>query len=231
MVSGRRRFSQTATKDIILDSAKKSPLVCTTILAKSKTEFLRTAMKAARLCEIAELRIDHLKEPNDSLIKEIIAESPLPLIVTNRSQRDGGLFPKSKESLRISLIESTLELSPAFVDIELELPDENRSKLIQLAEKNNVGVICSHHDFVSTPSSSQILELAKQISETGADMTKLVLMPSNASESLRILEAANIMGKGKNLFAAFGMGESGQITRLASLLFGSCLVYCSLRIR
>ena len=36
------------------------------------------------------------------------------------------------------------------------------------------------------------------------------------------------MGKGKNLFTVFGMGENGRITRLATLLFGSCLVYCSL---
>ena len=221
MSKGLRRFSSTASKEIILESAKKSPLICTTILAKNKQEFLRTATKAARLCDIAELRIDYLKEPTAPLIKEIIAESPLPLIVTNRSQRDGGLFPKSKESLRISLIKSSLEFSPAIVDIELELPNAVRSELIQLAKKNNVGVICSYHDFASTPSIPSVLELAKQISRTEADITKLVFMPSNYNDASRILKAANVMAKGRNLFTVFGMGEKGQITRLATLLFGS----------
>jgi 3-dehydroquinate dehydratase I len=225
---GRRRFSSAATKEIILESAKKRPLVCATILAKNKRAFLRTAMNAARLCDIAELRIDYLKEPTASLIKKIIAESPLPLIVTNRSLRDGGLFPKSKESLRISLIKSSLEFSPAMVDIELELPGDVRSELIQLAKKNNVGVICSHHDFASTPSIPRVLKLSKQISRTGADITKLVFMPSNHDDASRILKAANVMAKRRNLFTVFGMGDYGQITRLATLLFGSCLVYCTL---
>jgi 3-dehydroquinate dehydratase I len=225
---GRHRFSSTATKETILNYAKKSPLVCTTILAKSKKEFLKTAISAARLCDIAELRVDYLKEPNTQLIDEIISESPLPLIVTNRSYRDGGLFSKSEESLRVSLIEASLDCSPAFVDIELGLPDEERSKLIRQARRNNVGVICSYHDFVSTPSVTRIVSLGKQISETGADITKLAFMSSDSKDASRILEAANMMSKEENLFALFGMGESGRITRLAGLLFGSCLVYCSL---
>jgi len=114
------------------------------------------------------------------------------------------------------------------VDIELELPDKNRWKLIRLAKKKKVGVICSHHDFDSTPSVRQILEMAERISGSGADIAKLVFMPSSNRETSRILDAANVLGDGNKMFTVFGMGVKGQITRLASLIFGSCLIYCSL---
>ncbi|MHB2037147.1 MAG: type I 3-dehydroquinate dehydratase [Nitrososphaerales archaeon] len=227
--SVRRRFSPTATSRTIIESARRFPLVCTTVLAKNKAEFLKTTSKAASLgCDIAELRIDHLNQPDALLIKEIINSSPLPLIITNRSERDGGMFPVSKESLRLSLLEASLDVFPAFVDIELELPKQNRSALIKLARKRNVGVICSHHDFDSTPSTRQILKLAEKIQDTGADIAKLVFMPHHNSDSARILEASKVLGDEKRLFTVFGMGINGQMTRLANLIVGGCLIYCSL---
>jgi len=190
---------------------------------------LKTARKAVSFgCDIAELRIDHLNVPNALLIEEIINSSPLPLIITNRSERDGGTFPLSKEFLRLSLLEASLDFFPAFVDIELELPKTNRSALIELARKRNVVVICSHHDFDSTPSTRQILKLAEKINDTGADIAKLVFMPRQNRDSARILEASKILGDEKRLFTVFGMGINGQITRLANLIAGGCLIYCSL---
>jgi 3-dehydroquinate dehydratase-1 len=207
---------------------RKSPLVCATIFAKTKAEFLKTAAKSAEVgCDIAELRVDHLKEKETSLITEIIRDSPLPLIVTNRSERDGGLFPASDESTRQYLIESVLAYSPAFIDIEFDLPDEKRSKLIGAAKKKKVGIICSHHDFNSTPSITRILRLAGHISETRCDITKLAFMPSNERDASKILEAASVLGGGRKMFTTFGMGVHGKMTRLSTLLLGSCLIYCS----
>ena len=226
--SVRGRFSPTANSRTIIESAKKSPLLCATVLAKNKAEFMKTANRAASLgCDIAELRIDHLNQPNALSIKEIINSSPVPLIITNRSEHEGGMFPVSKESLRLSLLEASLDMFPAFVDIELELPKRNRSALIELARKRNVGVICSHHDFGSTPSTRQILKLAEEIEDTGADIAKLVFMPHHNSDSARILEASKILGDEKRLFTVFGMGANGQVTRLANLIVGGRLIYCS----
>jgi 3-dehydroquinate dehydratase I len=225
----RLRFPPTANIKKILESAKESPLVCTTILARDKASFLETARKAAQLgCDIAELRIDHLKSPSVSLIGKIIDESLLPLIVTNRSARHGGLFAEDREFSRLSLIESSLNFYPAFVDIEYDLPNAKRKELIKKAGKKGVGVICSHHDFSSTPSIAEILDLAARISVTGVAISKLVFVPRDGDEVLRILKAANLLSSSKQMFAVFGMGSVGQMSRAATLLFGSCLIYCSL---
>lgn len=224
----RRRLSSDASKDEILELAENRPLVCATIFAKDKEEFQKNAIKSAKLgCDLVELRIDHLRLKEPGSIEEIIRNSPLPLIVTNRSDRDGGLFPSSKEKIRRSIIQSSIESKPTFVDIEYNISAIQRSNLIQKAWKNGVGVICSHHDFKSTPPLPDILNLFRGISQTGADITKLAFMPKNRTEASRILEATEDSSLHKKKFTIFGMGRFGESTRLSTLLLGSCMVYCS----
>ena len=100
LTSGASR--NTNFRDLV-KSARLRPFVCATIFARDKSAFLTAAKKASSIgCELAELRIDHLDE-RESLaqIHEIIKESPLPLIVTCRSQRDGGAFSLSREERRL----------------------------------------------------------------------------------------------------------------------------------
>ncbi len=211
-----------------MKSARKMPIACTTIFAKDKAEFLDVAKVASRLgSDLAELRIDHLLEPSPSSIGEIIEESPLPLIVTSRSRRDGGLFGESQENLRLSLLESSFDFSPALVDVELEVPESKRSKLIRLAKRKEVGVIHSHHNFSSTPTVSRILTLAEKMSDRDVNIIKLVFSPNTNQDAISILEASNELRSGRKLFTIFGMGAIGKITRPATLLFGSSLIYCS----
>ncbi|MGI0092023.1 MAG: type I 3-dehydroquinate dehydratase, partial [Nitrososphaerales archaeon] len=115
------------------------PLICTTIFAKDKPDFLGSAKRASAMgSDLAELRIDHLEDATPSLLGQIVSESPLPLIATNRSERDGGLALESEESARLSLLESILEYEPDFVDIEYEIPEARQSKLFDSARNNSV---------------------------------------------------------------------------------------------
>ena len=178
---------------------------------------------------MVELRIDHLKIGEHERIREIITKSPLPVIATNRSTNDGGLFPISDEFERIYLLQSIINCRPAFVDVELEMNEESRSEVIHLARKNDVRVICSHHDFKRTPNIDRISTLAKKMSRMHPDIAKLVFTPRNKEDALRILTAAYKISNSGHRFTIFGMGQFGKLTRLTSLLFGGCLVYCSVK--
>ncbi|MDG6907291.1 MAG: type I 3-dehydroquinate dehydratase [Nitrososphaerota archaeon] len=229
MNSARRRFSPDATKDDVLEYARETPLVCATIFAKNKTEFLRKAARGASLgCDLVELRIDHLTKKEPSVVGDIIQNSLLPLIVTIRSERDGGLFPKFEESARLSLLNSSLENTPTLIDIEFDLRKKERSKLLNDARKQGVGVICSHHDFNSTPPSASILSRGRAISEFGADIAKQAYMVRNQNDASRIIEGAEAQNLDKKMFTTFGMGHRGRLTRLQTLFSGSCLIYCSI---
>jgi 3-dehydroquinate dehydratase I len=221
----RRLFSKIASLDI----SSAPPLICSTILAKDKNEFLETAKKAERLgCDVVELRVDHLQSKDSSQIKSIIEETPLPLIATLRSVRDGGLFPAIAEPHRISMMNAVIDFSPAFIDVELEVNRATRRKLIEKAKKREVRMICSHHDFGGVPSIARLLEFATRAQASNADLTKLVFTPKELAGVFRILQLANSLDPRNKPFTAFGMGRAGWTTRLTSLLLGSCMVYCSL---
>lgn len=222
MISKRRNGS-------ILELAKKRPLVCATILASNKAQYFETAKEAAHLgCDLIEFRVDYLERLDKPEIREIVAESPIPIIGTIRSKKDGGSFPESQEQQRLSLLEYLIDCSPSLIDLELELDAHVRTRLVQRARDVEVGIILSHHDLHSTPSVVHISEIAKSQFESGADIAKLVFTPNDKDEVLRILEAALGLYSTKNLFAIFGMGVMGRYSRPGSLLLGSCLVFCSL---
>lgn len=214
---------------VLLTTARTRPLVCATILAKKRSSFLKLAGKAASLgCDAVELRVDHLDQRTKAHISEIVASSTLPVIATVRSERDGGVFPSAEETQRLKLIDQAIESSPAFVDLELEMDTCARSRLTSKARRKNVGVIVSHHDFLSTPSLSQISKIARSELQTKPDLAKLVFTPKDAGDVSKILEMASNLFSGKKIYTIFGMGGIAKVTRLASLLLGGSLVYCSL---
>lgn len=221
--------SQKLSSVALLKVARERPLVCATILAKERSDFLRIAKEAFSLgCDLVELRIDHLDKRGKKEISEIISSSPLPVIATVRSERDGGLYSSAKETRRLKVIEAVIDQSPAFVDLELELSTVIRSRLIGKARLKRVGVILSHHDLRSTPSPSEISRLAKIMFHDNPDVAKLVFTPKNSDDVSNILEEAGRLFSSRRLYAVFGMSKLGKATRLTSTLLGCCLVYCSL---
>jgi 3-dehydroquinate dehydratase-1 len=213
----------------LLNSALEHPLICATIFAKNGVEFARTSRKASELgSDLIELRIDHLVESGPAHIAKMIANSPLPIIATCRSTKNRGKFPSTREASRLNLLESVISFKPTFVDLELQTDEKRLTRLIRLAKVNGVGVICSHHDFETTPSTRRILRVAKNLQERNVDISKLVFTPHNNIDVQRILTVASKLFEQKQLFTIFGMGKVGEVTRIASLFLGGSLIYCSI---
>ena len=229
MQPSRSTLAPSATYGEILRIGRQRPLVCVSILARSRREVLRSLRRASKLgSDLAEFGIDALQSLNKEVVSEIISASPLPLIVTNRNKLNKGYFPAEKERLRLSFLLSSIESKPAFVDIEIDTKEPERSQLIRTAKSQGVGVIASYHDFETTPNTNRLLEIYKEASHTKADLVKLVFTPRSNKDVLSILQAAEFLGSDKTPYTIFGMGEHGKITRVLSPLLGSCLTYCSL---
>ena len=213
---------------MLLRVMKSKPIICTSISAGTTREYLTRMKKAkSRGSDIAELRIDFLKKKNAEDIKSIITKSELPLVVTNRNRETGGLFSNG-EKPRLSILLSAIEARPTFVDIELATDIKDRSNIMKSARRNNVGIICSYHDFHGTPEVDKITELYDKICSTGADIAKLVFTARNNKDVRNILNATRKLLSKKIPFTIFGMGLKGQTTRVLSPLLGSSLTYSSL---
>ena len=98
-----------------------------------------------------EFRIDQFEEKKG--LRDLIAQSDLPVLITVRKKSHGGSFGK-EEKVRKKLLEDFLELEPEYVDIEADT-----LFLEELAEKYfKTEFILSHHDFEKTPENLEYLE-------------------------------------------------------------------------
>ena len=216
-----------STKDI-LSVMKERPLICTPIAADNFDSYLNLLQSAKNMgSDIAEFRIDYFKNITAEVLNNVISESELPLIVTNRNREDGGMF-SSGEEVRLELLETAIESKPSFVDIEVAIDREKRDNIIQKARINDVGIICSYHDFRHTPTPNEIFEIYSDINETGANVAKMVFTPVTDKDIRNILSVTERFSNNEMLFTIFGMRQKGQITRILTPLLGACLTYCSL---
>lgn len=216
-----------STKDI-LSVMKERPLICTPIAADNFDSYLNLLQSAKNMgSDIAEFRIDYFKNITGEVLNNVISESELPLIVTNRNREDGGMF-SSGEEVRLELLETAIESKPSFVDIEVAIDREKRDNIIQKARINDVGIICSYHDFRHTPTPNEIFEIYSDINETGANVAKMVFTPVTDKDIRNILSVTERFSNNEMLFTIFGMRQKGQITRILTPLLGACLTYCSL---
>lgn len=214
----------------IVESMRQRPLICTAITSSNMREVLDEAKLATQGgSDIAELRLDYLVDHNPSSIQQIISNSPIPLIIVNRNKENGGLFESGNEEKRLSLLYDAIEAKPAFIDIELLTEPKMQSELVKTAKENNVGVLCSYHNFKNTPSAENIIQLYNKACKIGADLVKLVFTPNAKTDVTNILQAVVAVKSERTPSTIFGMGNIGQITRIVSPVLGSCMTYCAIR--
>lgn len=212
----------------IVDIVRDRPVLCASIAASNEHEYLDRLSKAVKKgADIAELRLDFINNLNESLAAHLITKSSFPLIVTNRNRESGGGF-EADEATRLAIICSSIKAKPALIDIELSTNELDRSRIIELARKNGVGVICSYHDFNNTPDENDIHNIYQEMSNTGSDLIKMVFSPQSRKEARTILKSNYYLRYEKTPYTIFGMGREGRNTRFLSLLLGSCLTYCSI---
>ena len=98
-----------SSKDI-LSVMKERPLICTPIAADNSDSYLNSLQSAKNMgSDIAEFRIDYFNNISSEILNNVINESELPLIVTNRNREDGGMF-SGGEDVRLELLETSYRI-------------------------------------------------------------------------------------------------------------------------
>jgi 3-dehydroquinate dehydratase I len=94
--------------------------------------------------------------------------------------------------------------------------------------QHGIPVILAFHDFQATPSSECLLAKLDAMRDAGADVAKLAVMPRNADDVMRLLQAtAQVRRAFPDLpLSIMAMGALGSITRVAGFLYGSCATHC-----
>lgn len=211
------------------DLEKKTAVVAV-ILEKPLENSKKAAEKGA---DILEIRLDLLGIRNPEraaeVIREIKAETGLPIIVTSRSGAEGGKWD-GKEEDRTGLLINLLSLKdgPDAIDIELSAGMKERNRVIKAAKDRETAVIVSSHDFLKTPPLQNMRTIIEEMFLAGADIAKLAVMPLSVGDTLNLLRITlDFKDAGKSV-CTIAMGSQGKHTRVVAPFYGSVLTYASI---
>ena len=161
----------------------------------------------------AELRIDLVK-PSAVEIEKMLADKNVSYIATCRP----GIFD---EPTSISLLETAIKAGADYVDVEIERGEQIASHIKNVCKGTTCKMIISYHNFEETPDIEELNKIVEQCVSYGADCVKIACKVNFPQDNAKLLSLYNL---DENI-VAFGMGEKGKISRLASLRCGAPFTY------
>ena len=225
------------------------PKICVPIVARNEKELEASlAVLSDVPFDLAEFRADHF-EPLQELclsaamghstllpillkktlgqIREVIG--PRPLLFTVRTAAEGGMVSISWHEYEILLLGAAHTGMVDLIDMEWATAGVHAPDLIRQAHACQVRVLISSHDFSHTPSKKHMRARLLAMQETGADITKLAVMPQNRQDVISLLHITCEMAD--NLadrpYVTMSMSQDGMISRISGQLTGSAITFAS----
>lgn len=174
--------------------------------------------------DIIEIRLDRLRKNSEW---ETLLETEMPLILTNRAEREGGHF-KGEDGARIRHLLKGIDEGVACVDIELSTQHSFLNKVIETAKNHGTSLLLTHHNFEETPAIATLMSIAEKMAGIGCDIAKIVTYAKTPRDTLAVLNfLTQASDHVKIPVIAFAMGEAGRMSRIAAPLFGSPMIYAA----
>ena len=201
-------------------------MICVSLAEPTCNALLKRLQQVAAKADMAEVRLDTLADAESLDFVSLIKDRPCPLIFTNISSAEGGLFSGSEEE-RISLLEKAISAGADYVDIELRTDPALRDAIVKKVRETGTKLIISYHDFFCTPEKEKLIEVFDSERRAGADIGKIVTMAEGPQDVLKVFSLYfKALDEGFPLIA-FCMGPFGKMSRLACLAMGAYLTYAS----
>jgi 3-dehydroquinate dehydratase/shikimate dehydrogenase len=201
----------------VSDAAPATRLVG--IVAERTADLARAeAEKAAPLCDMLELRIDHLRESVD--LAALVKAMPRPVVATVRRPEEGGKW-KGEEAARLALLAAAGRAGAAYLDVEVgvEAP----------ADRGAAALIRSLH--LSGPADDSLGESLARLEAEPGEILKLVVPAKDAPNALALLRLLRDRppSPAARPLAALASGEAGRVSRILQPIFGGALVFAASR--
>ncbi len=203
-------------------------------IAAKNTDEARRQIQSARAAgaDIIELRVDYLENLSTDLVERLIAETrrtgerPLPVIVTCRDRREGGVIDYPL-MLRVEVLIAALKAGAEFIDVEYEnfRSPEIREPIQQVLSQNSKArLILSAHNFETK--FDNIVKLFHEITDICPEaIPKLVYTANHINDCF---EAFDLLNQAESDCIALCMGEAGLISRILAKKIGGFLTFASI---
>jgi 3-dehydroquinate dehydratase type I len=196
----------------------KTPLICVSTYGENYKTLLERISQAIRAgADLVEARLDYLEEINAEKLAKALTPYASKLIITIRPVSQGGRF-KGMDDERLTLLRRLSSISPAFMDLELDICEK-------YGVESGRSTIVSWHGLADTPDMETLTEIAMRCLRLG-DYAKVVTYATSHADILRILHLYSDLPR--NRLIAFCMGEVGRVSRILAMAAGSPVAYASL---
>lgn len=176
---------------------------------------------ARESADVLEFRMDFADTPLDDLEAY---EGDLEIIATNRVESQGGDAPDTPERLD-TLVTAIKHPKVGAVDVELEaIADGTAGRVVEAADRQDVPVIVSAHNFSTTPPERELRGLLERASHAG-DVGKAAVTATDRADVLTLLKATHDVSAAGERVSSMAMGKVGQHSRAITPLYGSCIAY------
>ena len=205
-----------------MDSKNNRGKVCVPIMARNTEEAIEKMEKAAGFAQLFEIRLDVMESFD---LDRVIHASPLPVLVTYRSVKEGGKG-KADYTIRTHHLLKAVEAGADYIDVEFTMPLGFREVIWE--HRGKTKLVLSIHLLNRTPSSEDMEKTFRKMAATGADMVKIVTRAQSWEDNWRVLSLIPLAGEMGIEITAFCMGPMGMISRVACPLMGGSLTFASL---
>lgn len=173
-----------------------------------------------------EIRLDCLEPDvlrNLDPLRELLARSSQPVIITFRAAEEGGRCAADYETRLRFWREEGLGLPANFVDLELDIAEQlcNEAASVDWSR-----VICSYHNHNEIP--RDLNQIFQRLAATHARILKIAVRVNDAVDCLRIFDLLDRPTLDGREIIAIGMGPPGTVTRILGPSRGAYLTYASL---
>lgn len=197
--------------------------ICASVTARTLATIEDMVLTSeAQGADLIEVRLDYLQEAPD--LSQIRRLTTLPLIATNRSPQEGGLFT-GPDDVRLQILFAAAAAGFEYVDLEVATPAVE-AVVAKLKAVSPVKVILSHHDFQTTPGLKGLHRIFQQEHAAGADVCKIVSTARAAGDNLTCLRFTSQASQ-QHAVICFCMGKVGIPSRLFSPLLGGFMTYAA----
>lgn len=203
-----------------------TPKLCVPLTAKNAIELQTQLCAANRLpADLYEWRLDAYQGALGEGLSFCAEWSDRPILCTVRTVRDGGAYTGSQEEYEQLLTDLLQTGGFAMLDIEYSAGEERVRRLVKLAQNSGIATVVSHHNFIATPPEDEMVALLHRMTELGADLPKLAVMPTSPNDVLALLCATQRASEEVGPCITMSMGKLGAISRVCGELTGSCLTF------
>jgi 3-dehydroquinate dehydratase type I len=194
-------------------------MFCIPIIARNTEDALKKMASAAPMADVLEIRLDLM----DSFeLGPIIQSSVKPILVTYRSDKEGGIG-KAAPDIAAGYLISAIQKGAHLIDVELSMPRSWRERIFDA--RGETGIIVSTHINEGTPSRDDLKRIFNASVAAGGNIVKIVTMARRWDDNLRVLELIpEARDKGVEIIA-FCTGPLGRMSRIFSLLMGAHMTF------